>query len=195
MELTASARAKLAGPGFAHVATVMVDGAPHVAPVWVDLDGDHVVVVAWVDSVKHRNLRRDPRVALSVTHHQDPYDKLDLRGRVVEMVEGAPAEDQIRAVSLKYRQRPYEVAPGERLVILRIEPEVAFEQTFTESQRQRLEKALGELSRSPAPVRAALRELLAALAEAGDGDRRAISELLAAARGDGDLGRAEAALS
>jgi hypothetical protein len=47
-------------------------------------------------------MRRDPRVALSIADKDDPYDKVDIRGRVVEIIQGEEAEDQIDSLAKKY---------------------------------------------------------------------------------------------
>jgi PPOX class probable F420-dependent enzyme len=61
-------------------ATVMPDGTPHVAPVWFVLDGEQVVFTTGADSVKGRNLQRDPRIALVVDDEEPPYAFVHLRG-------------------------------------------------------------------------------------------------------------------
>jgi PPOX class probable F420-dependent enzyme len=71
-------------PSYAHLATVMPDGSPHAAPVWVAREGDRVLLGIREDSVKGKNSRRDPRVALSIVDVDDPYVMAQLRGRVVE---------------------------------------------------------------------------------------------------------------
>jgi PPOX class probable F420-dependent enzyme len=63
----------LAGTRTAKLATVRPDGRPHVAPVWFDLDGDHLVFMTGRDTVKGRNLLRDPRVMLSVDDERPPF--------------------------------------------------------------------------------------------------------------------------
>jgi PPOX class probable F420-dependent enzyme len=84
----------LTGPNFAHVATLMPDGAPQVTPVWVDLEGDTVVLNTAAGRQKARNLDRDGRVALSVHDQKNPYRYIQVRGKVVETTrEGA--EDHI----------------------------------------------------------------------------------------------------
>jgi PPOX class probable F420-dependent enzyme len=70
----------LHGTRTAKVATVLPDGTPHVAPVWFVLDGEQVVFTTEADSVKGRNLRRDPRVALVVDDENPPYAFVHLRG-------------------------------------------------------------------------------------------------------------------
>lgn len=72
------------GPNFAHLATVMPDGSPQSAPVWVTREGDRILVGTSEGSLKGKNTRRDPRVALSIVDFQDPYREAQLRGRVVE---------------------------------------------------------------------------------------------------------------
>ena len=102
-ELTAQARRLLTGANFGHLATVMEDGSPHSSPIWVDAEDNHVVVNTRRGRVKERNMRRDPRVALSLVNHEDPYEEVHIRGRVVEMVEGDEAAEHIHSLQRKYR--------------------------------------------------------------------------------------------
>ena len=89
------------GPNFAHLATIMVDGSPQVAPVWVSRDGDRVLIGTSSTSLKARNAKRDPRVALSVLDFANPYEEAQLRGRVVEQ-RPDPQLKTKDAVSQKY---------------------------------------------------------------------------------------------
>ena len=70
------------GTRTAKLATVMDDGRPHVMPVWFVLDGDQIVFTTGATSVKGRNLRRDPRVALVVDDERPPFAFVHVRGRV-----------------------------------------------------------------------------------------------------------------
>jgi len=72
------------GPNFAHLATVMPDGSPQSAPVWVTREGDRILVGTGEGSLKAKNTRRDPRVALSIVDGTNPYVEAQIRGRVVE---------------------------------------------------------------------------------------------------------------
>lgn len=63
----------LARPRTAKLATVRVDGRPHIAPVWFDLDGDELVFTTWHATVKAANLRRHPRVSLCVDDETPPF--------------------------------------------------------------------------------------------------------------------------
>ena len=71
-------------PNFAHLATLMEDGWPKAEPVWVGRDGDRVIVCTDRKSIKGKNIDHDPRVALSITDFDNPYEQLLIRGRVVE---------------------------------------------------------------------------------------------------------------
>jgi PPOX class probable F420-dependent enzyme len=82
--LSPDIRRLLDRPNFAHLATLMPDGSPHCAPVWVGREGDRILVCTGEGSLKARNTRRDPRIALSIVDSGDPYMEAQLRGRVVE---------------------------------------------------------------------------------------------------------------
>ncbi len=129
-KMTENLRRKLEGRNFGFLATVMKDGSPQVSPVWVDAEGDLVLVNTAVGRVKERNVRRDPRVALSIAESGDPYDRVDVRGRVLRFTEGARAVEHIDALNRKYhpeKNEPYPLPPGQRRVILHIEPTSVFE--------------------------------------------------------------------
>ncbi|HXF50973.1 MAG TPA: PPOX class F420-dependent oxidoreductase [Dehalococcoidia bacterium] len=122
--LSEAARALLEGQNFGHLATLMPDGSPQVSPVWVDHDGAHVLVNTAEGRVKLRNVRRDPRVAISIANQQNPYQMVTIQGRVVEIThEGA--DEHIDKMAKKYLgQDTYPFRrPGERRVILKIAPE------------------------------------------------------------------------
>jgi len=93
-------------PNYAHLATVMANGAPHVTPVWVAREGDRVLLGIRDDSLKGRNTRRDPRVALSIVDVDDPYRMAELRGRVVERRPDPELSDK-DVMSRKYVGKPF----------------------------------------------------------------------------------------
>lgn len=186
-ELSESAREKLAGPSFAYVATVKESGAPHVAPVWVDLEGDRIAINTLAGSVKERNLRRDPRVALTVSDRRVPYDKLDVRGRALAFAQGDEAARHMHALARKYTGREYPYAT-DGLVKVVIEPEGWYEEDYPELSRQEAEHAAKRLASASEEVRDAVVRLLRSA------DRTqlvAVADLLAAAR-DEDSVRAAA---
>ena len=111
-------------PNIAHLATLMPDGSPQVSPVWVDVDGNRILVNTADGRVKPRNIRRDARVAISIHNQDNPYSAAFVRGRVVEIThEGA--DELIDKLAKKYLGQdtyPYR-QQGEQRVILVIEPE------------------------------------------------------------------------
>jgi PPOX class probable F420-dependent enzyme len=112
------------GPNFAHLATVMPDGSPQAAPVWVSREGDRIVVGTSESSLKARNTRRDPRVALSIVDFHNPYEEVQLRGRVVERWPD-PDLAIMDPVSHKYTGKPFPMRGGEGRVALVIEVDKA----------------------------------------------------------------------
>jgi PPOX class probable F420-dependent enzyme len=124
-KLTDRARELLSGQNFVFLAELMEDGSPHVSPVWVDLEGDLILVNTAVGRLKERNMRRDPRVALSISPRDEPYEHVDVRGRVVQVIDGPEAEEHIHRLGKKYRGWDrYPLGEGERRVSFLIEPTV-----------------------------------------------------------------------
>ncbi len=77
---------------FAHLSTLLPDGSPHSTPVWIDYDAevDRVRINTERGRQKERNVRDDPRVAISMTDPENPYRMLMIRGEVDEITtEGA----------------------------------------------------------------------------------------------------------
>ena len=118
-QLSEEIRALVRGANFGHLATLMRDGAPHVDPVWIDLEGDTILVCSGAGSLKAKNTKRDPRVGLSVIAMDNPYKEAQLRGRVVEQ---RPDSDftVIDRVSRKYTGKPFPFRdkPAERVVLV-----------------------------------------------------------------------------
>lgn len=107
---------------YAHVVTLFADGSPQVTPVWIARDGDIVVFNTAKGRAKHRNMLRDPRVALSVLQHDNPYEYLQVRGTAELIDEGA--RQHIDEMSRKYTGGDYRfLQPGEVRVIVRVTPE------------------------------------------------------------------------
>ena len=82
--LSDDAKRLIDAPNFAHLTTLMEDGWPKAEPVWIGRDGDRIVICTDRKSIKSINIDRDPRVALSITDFDNPYEQLLIRGRVVE---------------------------------------------------------------------------------------------------------------
>jgi len=112
-------KALVSGPNFAHLASLMSDGAPQVAPVWVDLERDTILVGTGEGSLKAKNTRRDARVALSVIAMDNPYREAQIRGRVVERRPDAEFRIMDR-ISHKYTGKPFPFRdkPAQRVVLV-----------------------------------------------------------------------------
>jgi PPOX class probable F420-dependent enzyme len=122
--LSSEIRELLDRPNFAHLATLMSDGAPQSVPVWVGREADRVVICTGETSLKAKNTRRDPRVALSIVDFDDPYSEAQLRGRIVERRADADLKT-MDSISHKYIGQPFPMRNPEGRVTLIMEVEKA----------------------------------------------------------------------
>ncbi|MBO0811625.1 MAG: PPOX class F420-dependent oxidoreductase [Microlunatus sp.] len=120
-ELDDLARRLISGPNYAHLATLLPDGAPHSVPIWVDLEDDRIVFLTSPSSRKARNIAADPRVCLSVTDREQPFTAASIRGRVVGRIDGDAGWRIIDRIAEKYVGGPYD--RGSERVIYLIEPD------------------------------------------------------------------------
>ncbi len=123
-KLSEKVRSMIEAPNLAFLAEVMEDGSPHVSPVWITLEDGNISFNTAVGRLKERNMRRDSRVAISLADKDNFYDKVDIRGRVVELIEGDEAERQIDELAKKYIGEdtyPWR-RPGEVRVKVVVEP-------------------------------------------------------------------------
>jgi PPOX class probable F420-dependent enzyme len=124
-EIPERGREILAKRSIGNIATLMPDGSPQVTPVWVDLDGDDIIVNTKEGRLKPRNLRRDPRVAISVP---DPDETVALIVRGTAELTGEGAWEHADRLAQKYLDAdafPYH-QPGDERVLIRIHPERVF---------------------------------------------------------------------
>jgi PPOX class probable F420-dependent enzyme len=109
---------------FASLGTIMANGEIQVTPVWVDIDNGSVLFNSARGRVKDRNIRRDPRVTLTLIDPDNPYRYMEVRGRVVDITEKG-ADQHINKLAKKYLgvdKYPY-AQPGEVRVLYRVKPE------------------------------------------------------------------------
>lgn len=109
---------------FANLATVNADGTPQVTPVWIDYDGDYVLVNSARGRRKDKNMERNRAVALSIQDPDNPYRYLEVRGNVTEITE-QNADQHIDKMAKKYIGKdkyPWS-KPDEVRVIYKIKPE------------------------------------------------------------------------
>jgi PPOX class probable F420-dependent enzyme len=124
-ELTDHDIALLKGTNFAHFVTLNQDGSAHSAPLWIDVDDDgRVLVNSAVGRKKDRNIRRDPRVVVSVHAQDDPYTCTAISGTVISIETGEVAEAHQDSLNQKYRDgEHWEHVPGQVRVLYRIRPD------------------------------------------------------------------------
>ena len=120
MALSAEVKQLVDGPNFAHLATLMSDGSPQSVPVWIGREGEHLIICTGEGSLKAKNTRRDPRVALSIVDFRNPYEEVQIRGRVAGR---RPDSDfkYMDAISHKYTGKPFPFRNAEGRVALMIE--------------------------------------------------------------------------
>jgi PPOX class probable F420-dependent enzyme len=108
---------------FGTITTLMSDGSPSTHVMWVDADDEHVLINTEVGRMKYRNVKRDPRVVVTVWDSANPYSYAEVRGEVVDEVRGPAARAHIDALSQKYNGTDYsEDAIQTERVILKIRP-------------------------------------------------------------------------
>lgn len=107
-------------PNFAHMATLMPDGAPHSAPVWIARENDLLLICTEATSLKGKNTQRDPRVAISLVDFRDPYTEAQLRGRVIER-RPDPQLKHFDSMSHKYIGKPWPYRDEKAPIVLVIE--------------------------------------------------------------------------
>ena len=112
------------GPNLATVVTLMPDGQPQALLTWVDTDGDHVLVNTEPQRQRAKNVARDPRITVLIHSKENPWDWSEVRGHVVETVDGTQARQHIDALSNKYLGKDYANPIGEQgRVILKVAPD------------------------------------------------------------------------
>ncbi len=107
-------------PNFGHLATLMPDGSPHSAPVWIAREGNLVLIRTEASSLKGKNTERDSRVALSIIDFHDPYMEAQMRGRVIER-RPDPQLKYYDLMSQKYIGKPWPYRDEKSPIVLVIE--------------------------------------------------------------------------
>ncbi|GCE01653.1 PPOX class F420-dependent oxidoreductase [Embleya hyalina] len=124
VELPADTRRMIETPHIWYVATINKDGSPHVGPMWLGLDGDLPLINTAIGRIKEQNLRRDPRICLSLADPANPYDRVQIRGHAAHFVQGPEADrnmDRLAHAYLGTDTFEWRV-PGEQRVVILIEP-------------------------------------------------------------------------
>jgi PPOX class probable F420-dependent enzyme len=105
------------------IATIMKDGSPQLSPVWANYDDGFVLVNTAEGRIKHKNILRDPRVAVSVVSKDNPLDMTTIRGTVVEIIsdEKYSHADKLTQQYMGREHYPFK-REGEKRIVLKIQP-------------------------------------------------------------------------
>ena len=118
------------GKNFAFISTLMKDGSPQATPTWIDIENRKTLLINTAEGrQKQKNISRDPRVAISIIEHNNPYHMVMIRGRVIEQT-NAGADEHIDKLAKKYlglEKYPMR-SSEEKRIILKIKPEKVFYQ-------------------------------------------------------------------
>ena len=123
-QLSGRARELIAAPNFATIATMGKDATVHAAVVWVDVEDGRIALNSAEGRAWPANVRRDPRITLTVPNQDNPYEYVEVRGRVVAE-EKDNAKDHIDQLAKKYLgvdEYPY-LQPGEERIKFMVEPD------------------------------------------------------------------------
>ncbi len=114
------------GRNLAFISTLSKDGSPHITPMWADMEGDVILINTFESSAKSKNIKKDPRIAISVVESNNPYSMVSIKGIVIDQTtEGA--DDHLKKLAKRYLGigKYYYREPNRRRVILKIKPEKA----------------------------------------------------------------------
>ena len=109
------------------IATINPDGSPQLTPVWGNYNDNHILINTAEGRIKHKNVQKDPRVAVSVVDHDNPLNMTTIRGKVVQII---PDYDYSHADELTKQYMGISVYPykreNEKRIIIKIKPEKIF---------------------------------------------------------------------
>lgn len=116
----------LQGRNLAFISTLSRDGSPHITPMWADMEGDVILINTFESSAKSKNIKKDPRIAISIVESNNPYNMVSIKGTVIDQTtEGA--DEHLKKLAKRYLGigKYYYREPNRKRVILKIKPEKA----------------------------------------------------------------------
>jgi PPOX class probable F420-dependent enzyme len=124
ISLTDQQKKLITDKNFGHLATLNKDGSPQVSPVWIDFDGQHLIVNSELKRLKVRNIKRDPRVSVSIQNAGNPYQYIEIRGKAVDVTTNGGFEgiDKLAKKYMGVDKYPNNL-PGDERVVIKIEPQ------------------------------------------------------------------------
>jgi PPOX class probable F420-dependent enzyme len=114
------------GPNYAALTTLFENGSPQTHTMWVDTDGEYLLINTEIHRVKYKNMKKDPRVSVMIWKHDDAFKFVEVRGKVVGEITGEDAERNIQALSEKYWGKPYPFPIQTKRIVLKILAEREF---------------------------------------------------------------------
>ena len=114
------------GPNHAALTTLFEDGSPQTHTMWVDTDGEHLLINTEIHRVKYKNIKKDPRVSVMIWKHDDAFKFVEVRGKVVDEITGDEAVANIQDLSEKYFGKPYPFSIQTERIVLKILAEREF---------------------------------------------------------------------
>ncbi len=120
IKLPESVKKVLADKAYGHVLTFNANGSPQLTMVWMDVEGDEVLFNTAEGRIKPRNLRRDPRVIISVQDRTEPQAYVVVYGKAT--ITEAGADDHIDKLARRFlgaEKYPFR-RPGEKRLIVRV---------------------------------------------------------------------------
>ena len=115
------------GKNLIFIATINTDGSPQLTPVWGNYTDNHILINTAEGRIKHRNVKNDPRVAVSVVEHDNPLNMTTIKGKVIEII---PDYDYLHAYELTRQYMGISEYPfkreNEKRIIFKIKPEKIF---------------------------------------------------------------------
>jgi len=105
------------------IATIMKDGSPQLSPVWANYEDGFILVNTAEGRIKHKNILRDPRVAVSVVSNDNPLDMTTIRGTVIELISDVEYHhaDKLTEQYMGRKHYPFK-RDDEKRIILKIQP-------------------------------------------------------------------------
>jgi PPOX class probable F420-dependent enzyme len=108
-----------AEPNYAALTTLFKNGVPQTHVMWVDTDGENILINTEIHRIKYKNVKIDPRVTVMIWKHDNPFKFVEIRGEVIGEITGQEARDNIDKLSEKYWNKPYPFPiQTERIVLI-----------------------------------------------------------------------------
>ncbi len=118
--------AMASGPNFATFTTLFQDGSPQTHIMWVDTDGEYLLINTEIHRTKYLNIKNDKRVNVMIWKHDDTFKFVEIRGKVIGEIKGEEAFKNINDLSQKYWNKLYPFEVQTERIVLKIEAQREF---------------------------------------------------------------------